>query len=81
MTIVGAHATSVTRDHAKTMMAAAITPAACRSPPYTASDVAVSASVTTASAPNNGHGGVDQVGSIAVKYRNKWPFPPLGIPE
>src|SRR5262249_25947592 len=75
-TMVGAHSIDETPAQAKTMMAAAITPAAWSSYEYTASEVAVSASVRTASAPKSGHGGVDQIGSIAVVKRKKWPSSP-----
>src|SRR5690349_18755940 len=61
-TIVGAHSIADTPAQPSTTMDAAITPAACSSPAYTASELAVSASVSTASAPKSGHGGVDHRG-------------------
>ena len=71
--ITNGHAAAwrVAHDHAKTMTAAPIAPAACKSPASTASDVALIASVSTASAPNNGHGGTDQRGSSAMKNRKR----------
>src|SRR6185295_18846993 len=78
--IVGAQVTGGTRDHAKTMIDAAIVPAACSSPEKTAIDVAVSASVSTPSAAKSGHGGIDHAGSIAVRNRNKCPSSPRYVP-
>ena len=42
---------------ANTTIAAAIAPAVCSPFPPTANEVALAASVSTASAPNSGHGG------------------------
>src|SRR2546423_3592897 len=66
-TFTGDHSEPTTHAHAKITIDAAIAPAACSSPERTASDVAVSASVRTVTAPNSGHGGIDQPGSIAMK--------------
>src|SRR5262245_42942689 len=69
--IVGDHHAEAVRDHAKTMIAAAIVPAAWSAPEDTAIEVAVIASVRTPSAAKSGHGGIDHAESPAMKTRNR----------
>ena len=52
------------------MTAAAVTPAAWRIPTRTKSEVVLTASVITSSAPRAGHGGVDHSGFRKTKNRN-----------